>query len=188
MWPALVAVNSYSASISEHFYHSMVTSKNGMLSPRLPAGKPLNPGTGLSTKGLLPMDFKNALWELILGSSGRIQESYKGSALLVFAAGSAIMGFIAVLLDRTVYSVRGRSFFHLGYGGGIIKTGWLIFLWGFGAGVGGFLGSAASIVQFTRSACIGVGVGWPLILPRLIDSFTRDQDQQKPEDKQNGDK
>jgi hypothetical protein len=52
-------------------------------------------------------------------------------------------------------------------------------LWGFGAGVGGFLGSAASIVQLTRSACIGVGVGWPLILPRLIDSFKQEEDHQE---------
>lgn len=134
------------------------------------------------------MGFMDALWELILGGSGRVAETYKGSAILVFAAGSAIMGFVAVLLDRIVYGVRGRSIFHLGYGGGIIKTGGLILLWGIGAGFGGFLGSAASIVQFTRSACIGVGVGWPLILPRLIDSFTRDKDHQEPEETQNGNK
>src|SRR5207245_1559828 len=102
------------------------------------------------------------------------------------ALGCAIMGFIAVVLDRIVFSVRGRSIFHLSYGGGILKTCWLLVLWGLGAGVGGFLGSAASIVQLTRFACIGVGVGWPLILPRLIDSFTSDADQQPAEDGKNG--
>ena len=134
------------------------------------------------------MGFKDALWELILGGSGKVAETYAGSIILVFAAGSAIMGFIAVILDLVIYSIRGSSIFHLGYGGGIIKTGRVIVLWGFGAGIGGFLGSAANIVQFTRSACIGIGVGWPLILPRLIDSFSRDKDQQKPEEKQNGNK
>lgn len=132
------------------------------------------------------MSFKDALWELILGSSGRIVDGYQGSSLLVFALGCAIMGLIAVFLDLIVYKVRGRSIFHLTYGGGILNTCWLIALWGLGAGVGGFLGSAASIVQFTRAACIGVGVGWPLILPRLIDSFTSDADLQEPEDTQNG--
>lgn len=131
------------------------------------------------------MNFKDALWDLILGS-GRINEKYPGSFILVFGVGCAIMGFIAVILDRIVYEVRGRSIFHLTYGGGILKTCWLFALWGFGAGVGGFLGSAASIVQYTRPACIGVGVGWPLILPRLIDSFTSDQDVQHTEDKKNG--
>ncbi len=132
------------------------------------------------------MNFKDALWELILGSTGQIKEPYKGSWVLVFAVGCASMGLIAVILDRIVYEVRGKSIFHLSYGGGILKTCWLLALWGLGAGVGGFLGSAASIVQFTRSACIGVGVGWPLILPRLIDSFTSDADQQQPEDDQHG--
>lgn len=132
------------------------------------------------------MTFKDALWDLILGGSGRINDRYTGSYILVFALGCAIMGFIAVVLDRIVYEVRGRSIFHLTYGGGILKTCWLFALWGLGAGVGGFLGSAASIVQYTRAACIGVGVGWPLILPRLIDSFTSDQDVQHTEDKKNG--
>lgn len=132
------------------------------------------------------MSFKDALWELMLGSSGRIADTYAGSFLLVFAVGCAIMGFIAVVLDLIVYEVRGRSIFHLTYGGGILKTCRLVALWGLGAGVGGFLGSAANIVQFTRAACIGVGVGWPLILPRLIDSFTSDADQQQPENTQNG--
>ena len=50
--------------------------------------------------------------------------------------------------------------------------------------MGGFLGGAARILQFTRAAAIGVGVGWPFILPRLIDSFTRGQleEEQSQED------
>lgn len=63
------------------------------------------------------MSFKDALWELILGSSGRIADGYPGSSLLVFALGCAIMGLIAVFLDLIVYKVRGRSIFHLTYGG-----------------------------------------------------------------------
>ena len=67
------------------------------------------------------MTFKDALWDLILGGSGRISDGYTGSYLLVFALGCAIMGFIAVVLDRIVYEVRGRSIFHLTYGGGYSK-------------------------------------------------------------------
>jgi len=132
------------------------------------------------------MKFGEALWELILGSDGRIPGKYTGSTLLVLASGCAIMGLIAVILDRILYEVRGRSILNLTYGDGILKTCWFLALWGLGAGVGGFLASAANIVQFTRAACIGVGVGWPLILPRLIDSFTKDADQQRTEDSQNG--
>jgi hypothetical protein len=128
------------------------------------------------------MTFMDALWELILGKSGRVPTTFDGSEILVFGVGSALMGLVAVLLDWILFSVRGRSIFNLSYGEGVNRNVVrLIILWGIGAGVGGFLGAAASILQLTRGACIGVGVGWPLILPRLIDSFTRKEDQQKPE-------
>jgi hypothetical protein len=126
------------------------------------------------------MDFTDALWELVLGSSGRISDAFKGSAILVFAVGCAMMGSIAVLLDWILFTVRGRSFFGLTYGRSFAVCLRLVCLWGLGSGVGGFLASAASVVQFTRAACIGIGVGWPLILPKLIDSFTRDEAYQMP--------
>jgi hypothetical protein len=130
------------------------------------------------------MSFWCALLELMLGDSGRIANEYHGYGILVFSAACGLMGFIAVLLDRVVFSVRQRSFFNLSYGNGLGSTARLLCLWGIGAGVGGFLGSAGSIVQLTRAASIGVGVGWPFILPRLIDSFTDEEDQQSPEDGQ----
>jgi hypothetical protein len=41
------------------------------------------------------MHFNDALWELILGNSGRLPDTFGGSGLLVFAVGSALMGLIA---------------------------------------------------------------------------------------------
>jgi hypothetical protein len=38
------------------------------------------------------MDFKGALWELMLGRSGRVPDAFGGSEILVFAVGSALMG------------------------------------------------------------------------------------------------
>ena len=130
------------------------------------------------------MSFWDALRELMLGNLGRVPPSYEGFGILVFAMGSALMGLIAVILDWIAFSVRRRSFFNLIYGKTAGNTIRLWCLWGLGAGVGGYLGSAVSIVELTRAACIGVGVGWPLILPRLIDSFIRDakdEDEQAPE-------
>jgi len=99
---------------------------------------------------------------------------FKGSELLVFAMGSAMMGLLAVVLDWAMVSVgRNRaSLFGLSYGEGLGRTIRFAIVWGLGAGLGGFLGAATDILQFSRGACFGVGVGWPLILPRLIDSFT----------------
>lgn len=129
------------------------------------------------------MPFWQAFAEFMLADTGRIPEAYHGSAILIFSIGSALMGLVAVVLDWVLYSVKGRSVFDLSYGGGYITAIRLIVLWGVGAGIGGFLGSAAGILQITRAACIGVGVGWPLVLPRLIDSFTKEQPQQ-PADEQ----
>jgi hypothetical protein len=124
------------------------------------------------------MDFTSALWDLILGD-GRLSTEFKGSAVLVFGVGSALFGLAAVLLDFIFFSVRKRSIFDLSYGENYRNVLRLVCLWGLGAGVGGFLGAAAGILQLTRAACIGVGVGWPLILPRLIDSFTRRQQEEE---------
>ena len=61
------------------------------------------------------MDFKAALWDLILGD-GRLSGDFKGSAILVFAVGSALMGLVAVVLDFILFSIRKRSIFDLNYG------------------------------------------------------------------------
>ena len=129
------------------------------------------------------MRFGEAFFDFMLGDTGRIPTDYQGSAILLFSIGSALMGLAAVVLDWVLYSVRGRSVFDLSYGRKLTTAGRLVLLWGVGAGIGGFLGGAASILQITRSACIGVGVGWPLVLPRLIDSFTNEQ-LQKPTNEQ----
>jgi hypothetical protein len=101
--------------------------------------------------------------------------------MLVFAVASTAMAFLVVLLDRVIFSVRGRSLFNLSYGNTLSATLRLLLLWSVGAGLGGLLGSAANIVQMTRYACITVGVGWPLILPRLIESITKREDEREPE-------
>jgi hypothetical protein len=125
------------------------------------------------------MDFTQALWDLMLSNTGRIADGYTGSGLLVFATGSALMGLVAVALDWLVFSTRGRSIFGITYGN-LGNTFRLVLLWSAGSCLGGFLGSAGSIVQPTRLACIMVAVSWPLMLARLIDSNTHKEDQQEP--------
>jgi hypothetical protein len=91
------------------------------------------------------------------------------------------MGLVAVGLDFTLFIVRRRSFFDLRYGAGARETVRLVLLWGLGAGIGGFFGASGNIIQTNRLACISVAVGWPLILPRLIEASTK-QDHQPPEE------
>ena len=54
----------------------------------------------------------------------------------------------------------------------------MIFFWGIGAGFGGFVGCISSIFQLSLSACAVAGIGWPLVLPRLLAASTTDEENQ----------
>lgn len=133
------------------------------------------------------MGLGQALLEFLLGQPGNVPSEYEGSELLLFSLSGGTMGFLAVVLDWILYSVRGKSFFDLSYGQSIGRAIRLVLLWSIGAGIGAFLGGAFDIFEISRAAAVSVGVGWPLILPRLVDSFTSEQLQQEPTDgNQNG--
>ena len=97
---------------------------------------------------------------------------------LIFGAASAFIGLIVVMLDCILSSVRGKSFLGLSYSG--LRTFIVWGLWGAGAGIGGFMGGIINIFQMNLQACASVGIGWPLILPRIIEStMTGEETQQE---------
>jgi hypothetical protein len=116
--------------------------------------------------------FWDALWELILGT-GQLPSGFKGSGILVFALGSAVMGLCAVTIDWIQFTIRNQegSLLGLSYSGSILNTAALIGLWGIGAGIGAFIGLSGNILQSNRLACVTVGIAWPLILPRVLQSI-----------------
>ena len=115
-----------------------------------------------------------AFWELAFGSTGQLPDQFHGSGNLVFAFVAGLMGLVTVFLDWVLVSIGKRSILKLAYGKSVINILRLFVLWGIGAGVGGFLGASIGIFQFTRIASIGVGVAWPLILPRLLEKANED--------------
>lgn len=129
------------------------------------------------------MNFIEAFVELLFGDTGQLT-SYHGPKVLVFALASSSMAFVILLLDRVVYAVKQKSFLDLSYGTRAWDTVRLLLLWSLGAGLGGLLGGESNIVQLTRPAAVTVGIGWPFILPRLIESIKKEEDQQEPEDVQ----
>jgi len=129
----------------------------------------------------LEMTFWAALNDLMIGNTGHISDGYGGSKPLVFAVASALMGLLLVLLDRTLYSLRGRSVFNLTYGARLGTSVRLLLLWGVGAGLLGFFGASIELLQMTRAGCIGAGVGWPLIFPRLVESINKEPDDVQPQ-------
>ncbi|CAK1839655.1 conserved hypothetical protein [Vibrio crassostreae] len=97
----------------------------------------------------------------------------KSYTLIEFGIASSIYGLLIVLLDFCTSKGTNRaSSLKLTYKGwGAIG---MIILWGIGAGIGGLMGSGAGIFEISRTACIFVGAGWPLILPRLISSANQE--------------
>lgn len=87
---------------------------------------------------------------------------------LIFGVASAFIGLIVVIFDSILWSVRRRSLLGLSYSGVKIFVVWG--LWGVGAGIGGFMGGIINIFQMNLQACASVGIGWPLILPRIFES------------------
>jgi hypothetical protein len=125
------------------------------------------------------VNFWKALFDLLFGDKGQLT-GYQGPTILAFALACSMMALIAVLLDRVIFEVRAKSIFNLAYGNRVRDTVRLLLLWSLGAGLGGLLGAASNVVQLTRFAAVTVGVGWPLILPRLIDSLAKKEDDQEP--------
>lgn len=89
--------------------------------------------------------------------------------LIEFGIAAGFYGLLIVLLDYcTTKAANKSSTLKLSYNGmGAIGV---IFLWGIGAGLGGLLGAGAGVFEISRTACIFVGAGWPVVLPRLLAS------------------
>ena len=112
------------------------------------------------------MEFWNGLRELLFSQGGSLT-SHKDILYGIFAVGSSIMGMLVVLLDIMLFYATKRSALNLTHKG--LNSVLFILLWGLGAGLGSFLGAAAGILQINRAACLSAGIGWPFILPRLIE-------------------
>ncbi len=126
------------------------------------------------------MDFFSAVSSLLFSLEGRIPEGTE-LILLVFASGAAFMGLVVVILDWGAHTLTGgRSYLHLSYGGW--KTPWMLLIWGIGAGIGGFIGAAANVLEIQRAACLTAGISWPLILPRIIAAAEQEEVEQGGEE------
>ncbi|HGZ7315134.1 TPA: hypothetical protein ACOL2D_004570 [Vibrio parahaemolyticus] len=112
------------------------------------------------------MTFYESIFALAFGAKG----TYTGAeetTMIAFASASAIYGLLVVFLDFLVVKTLNKpSLLTLSYVG--YKAFGMFAMWGVGSGIGGLLGAGFGIFEINRTACIFVGVGWPLILPRIL--------------------
>ena len=121
----------------------------------------------------------SALLHLLVGEEGNLPEglAYPNA---VFSAGCFWAGFMTVILDYLLFLNNRSSVLKLNHSGfRIFKN---LFIWSFGPLFGGLLGSGFGIFQTNRIACIAVGIGWTMILPRLLADISEDlqEEVQKP--------
>jgi len=88
---------------------------------------------------------------------------------LVFFISTSAIGLLCVTLDFAYYKTsKGKSIFKLSYIEG--ESTFLVFLfWGIGAGIVGFLASRLELIAFSIQASITIGLGWPLMFPRIYE-------------------
>ncbi|MHC9419867.1 hypothetical protein ACYZX9_14860 [Sphingomonas citri] len=78
--------------------------------------------------------------------------------VLVFAAGSGLVGFLIVVLDLCGFLTGAKSPFGLSHGWK--KTPILATFWPLGAAITGYIGTLLQIFQPTLLACATAGVAW----------------------------
>ena len=101
--------------------------------------------------------------------------------LAVFAIGTSTLSLILCLLDWVSSKLfNTASLLKVGYGG--MRTLQSFFFWGFGAGLAAYVGGLAGLfnIQSINSNII-VGVGWPTILPRLIEMAAKEEELEQDE-------
>jgi len=89
--------------------------------------------------------------------------------IIEFGAGCGLMGFLVFLVDAISFKVgHSTSLLRITYRerNGFI----LLVLWTAGAALVGGIGTYIGIVQFTKSAVLAVGVGWPVLLSKIVQS------------------
>lgn len=100
------------------------------------------------------------------------------SPVLVFSVGCAIIGAVAVLLDFSLYFLKGQSLLKLKHGR---NTLFFLIAWSFGALVIGWLGQMTKVFVVSLSACVAVGFTWPFTFTKMLKIKAEKEIAQEPE-------
>jgi hypothetical protein len=98
-------------------------------------------------------------------------------AVLVFSVGCAIVGAFTVVLDLSLYFLRGQSILKLNHGK---LSFFFLIAWSFGAFIIGWVGQLSNIFLVSLSACVFVGVAWPVVFTKILKMAEESQSQKEP--------
>ncbi len=94
--------------------------------------------------------------------------------IAIFAIGTSIISLIICLLDwLNTKLFDSNSLLKVGYGG--VKAVQSFLFWGLGAGIAAYIGGLTELFNIqSMNAKIIVGIGWPTVLPRLIEMSAKE--------------
>ncbi len=121
--------------------------------------------------------FINGLYKLLVNLEV-VTLKENSMAVLVFAVGCAIIGFIAVILDLMFYELKGKSL--LNFKHSLRNTFWFLLSWAVGSFIMGYIGQLFKIFQASLSACVIVGFTWPILFTQLIEKLKEQELAQQP--------
>ena len=99
-------------------------------------------------------------------------------AVPIFAAGCAIVGFLAVLGDLALFIIRDKSLLNLNHSWRTTPV--LAAAWAFGALIFGYIGQMINIFQVSLLACATVGMAWPIVFNRILEKAKGQEAEEQP--------
>lgn len=113
------------------------------------------------------IDYLNYTLLFLFGDVDLQQIKQLNFPYLIFLFSTSFIGLLCVLLDFAYYKVtNGNSIFNLSYIG-VGPTLLMFLFWGVGSGIVGFLSVRLDLFAFSINSSIVMGLGWPLVFPRL---------------------
>lgn len=129
------------------------------------------------------MDYLCSIWEYIrlslLFLFGEATTDHLQLPYLVFLIATSLVGLLCVLLDFAYYKTTQKSLFNLSYIG-FLATVWVFLFWGVGSGIVGFIALRLGLVAFTIQSSIVIGLGWPLLFPKIYEYAKTKVDEVEP--------
>ncbi|WPC75857.1 hypothetical protein [Vibrio porteresiae] len=92
--------------------------------------------------------------------------------VIVFALGCMVIGVLTVIVDCCAYYTVDRSPLALKHGK---KTFLYFILWGGGAFIIGLFGQCLEIFVVSMQSCAFVGIGWPIMFAKMVDTANKEK-------------
>jgi len=95
-------------------------------------------------------------------------QNYITKEMIVFAAVCFIIAILVIIVDWILLAILDYTILDISYGS---KNRFMVLLgWSFCSAIVGACAASFDIIEFNLQSAIGVAIGWPLMLTRIVDN------------------